>query len=174
LEVDLRWQAAAGVDTGRVAFRPTALVGQHNRLRASVRPRRLFEDTRVVAKETGAMKGWARVLDSTPIFDAVATEDTVTQLRASIRKLLSALEGAGSPFAASVRAALVRDDDYATAGKPPCDWDDLDAPRVWGPSFTDDGSSLGDPGWELVRPERSPTCQASSPLHSLPRFSPLS
>jgi len=27
LEVDLRWQAAAGVDTGCVAFHPTALVG---------------------------------------------------------------------------------------------------------------------------------------------------
>jgi IS5 family transposase len=124
LEVDLRWQAAAGVDTGYVAFHPTALVGQRNRLRGSVRPRRLFEDTKVVAAETGAMKGRARVLDSTPIFDAVATEDTVTQLRASIRKLLVALEGAGSPLASSVRASLIRDDDYATSGKPPCDWDD--------------------------------------------------
>ncbi|MGH9095797.1 MAG: IS1182 family transposase [Acidimicrobiales bacterium] len=127
LEVDLRWQAACGVDVGAVAFHSTALVGQRNRLRASARPRRLFEDTKVVAKETGAMKGRARVLDSTPIFDAVATEDTVTQLRASIRKLLVALDGAGSPLSGSVRAALLRDDDYATSGKPPCDWDDRSA-----------------------------------------------
>jgi IS5 family transposase len=127
LEVDLRWQAACGVDTGAQAFHPTALVGQRNRLRASVRPRRLFEDTKVVAKETGAMKHRARVLDSTPIFDAVATEDTVTQLRASIRKVLAALDQAGSPLAGRVRAALLRDDDYATSGKPPCDWDDRDA-----------------------------------------------
>jgi hypothetical protein len=124
LEVDLRWQAAAGVDVGAESFHPTALVGQRNRLRSSPRPRRLFEDTKVVAQETGAMKGRARVLDSTPIFDAVATEDTVTQLRAAIRKVLGALEQAGSPLAASVRAALLRDDDYATPGKPPCDWDD--------------------------------------------------
>jgi len=124
LEVDLRWQAAAGVDTGAVAFHPTALVGQRNRLRASSRPRRLFEDTKAVAAETGAMKGRARVLDSTPIFDAVATEDTITQLRAAIRKLLAALDQVGSPLAATVRTALVRDDDYATPGKPPCDWDD--------------------------------------------------
>ncbi len=124
LEVDLRWQAAAGVDTGAEAFHPTALVGQRNRLRASPRPRRLFEDTKVVAKETGAMKGRARVLDSTPIFDAVATEDTVTQLRAAIRKVLTALDQTGSPLAVSLRAALLRDDDYATPGKPPCDWDD--------------------------------------------------
>ena len=127
LEVDLRWQAACGVDVGAESFHPTNLVGQRNRLRASARPRRLFEDTKVVAKETGAMKGRARVLDSTPVFDAVATEDTVTQLRAAIRKLLGALDQVGSPLADKVRAALVRDDDYATPGKPPCEWDDKGA-----------------------------------------------
>ena len=124
LSFDLRWQAAAGVDTGYEAFHPTSLVGQRNRLRASARPRRLFEDTKVVAKETGALKNRARVLDSTPLHDAVATQDTVTQLRAAIRKLLAALDQAGSPLAAAVRAALLRDDEYATVGKPPCDWDD--------------------------------------------------
>jgi hypothetical protein len=124
LSFDLRWQAAAGVDAGYVAFHPTSLVGQRNRLRASVRPRRLFEDTTVVAKETGAMKSRARVLDSTPLLDAVATQDTVTQLRAAIRKLLVALDGAGSALAREVRDVLVRDDAYDTVGKPPCDWDD--------------------------------------------------
>ncbi len=127
LSFDLRWQAACGVDTGYVAFHPTSLVGQRNRLRASERPRRLFEDTKVVAKETGAMKNRARVLDSTPLHDAVATQDTVTQLRAAIRKLLVALDQAASPLADDVRAALGRDDAYDTVGKPPCDWDDKGA-----------------------------------------------
>jgi hypothetical protein len=99
-------------------------VGQRNRLRASQRPRRLFEDTKDMAKATGAMKGRARVLDSTPVYDAVATEDTVTQLRAAVRKLLRALGQAASPLAGQVRAVLARDDDYASPGKPPCDWDD--------------------------------------------------
>jgi hypothetical protein len=54
LEFDLRWRAVAGVDTGYVSFHPTSLVGQRNRLRSSARPRRLFEDAKVVAKETGA------------------------------------------------------------------------------------------------------------------------
>jgi hypothetical protein len=54
----------------------------------------------------------------------VATQDTVTQLRAAIRKLLAALDQAGGPLAGAVRAALLRDDEYATVGKPPCDWDD--------------------------------------------------
>lgn len=127
LEVDLRWQAAAGVDAGYWAFHPTVLVGMRNKLRASARPRRLFEDTKVVAGATGAMKGRARVLDSTAVYDAVATQDTVTQLRAAIRKVLAALGAAGSPLAGQVRAVLRRDDDYAGPGKPPCDWDDPQA-----------------------------------------------
>src|SRR4029453_646424 len=124
LEVDLRWQAAAGVDTGWEAFHPTVLGGQGNRLRASSRPRRLFEDTKVVARQAGVLKDRARVLDSTPLYDAVATQDTVTQLRAAIRKLLVVLDNVAAGLASRVRVVLERDDDYATAGKPPCDWDD--------------------------------------------------
>jgi hypothetical protein len=124
LSFDLRWQAAAGVPTGYVAFHPTSLVGQRNRLRASARPRRLFEDTKVAARAAGALRGRARVLDSTPVYDAVATQDTVTQLRAAVRKVLGVLDKDDPTLAARVRAALVRDDDYATPGKPPCDWDD--------------------------------------------------
>jgi len=125
LEVDLRWQAACGVDTGAEAFHPTVLVGQRNRLRASSRPRRLFDDVKVVAQASGAMKNRARVFDSTPIYDAVATQDTVTQLRSVIRKLLVALDGTGrAELATKVRGSLTRDDDYQGPGKPPCDWDD--------------------------------------------------
>lgn len=64
------------------------------------------------------------MLDSTPVYDAVATQDTVTQLRAAIRKVLAALAAVGSSLAGQVRAVLRRDDDYAGPGKPPCDWDD--------------------------------------------------
>lgn len=45
LEVDLRWQVAAGVDAGCRAFHPAVLVGMRNKPRASARPRRLIEDT---------------------------------------------------------------------------------------------------------------------------------
>ena len=121
LAFDLRWQAAAGLTTGAESFHPTVLVGMRNRLRASKRPKRLHEDTLSPAREAGVLKGRARVLDSTALYDAVATQDTVTQLRAALRKVLAAV---GFPLAAEVRAALRRDDDYATIGKPPCDWDD--------------------------------------------------
>ena len=54
----------------------------------------------------------------------MATQDTVIQLRAAIRRVLSAADCADPAVAGAVRAALTRDDDYASVGKPPCDWDD--------------------------------------------------
>jgi hypothetical protein len=68
------------------AFHPTVLVGMRNRLRDSSRPRRLFEDLNTVAPAAGLLRGRRRVLESTPLLDAVATQDTVTQVRAAIRK----------------------------------------------------------------------------------------
>jgi hypothetical protein len=62
------------------------------------------------------------------LHDAVATQDTVTQVRAAIGKLLMAADRDAPTLAAAVRAALAGDDDYATVGKPPSDWDD-DAAR---------------------------------------------
>lgn len=124
LAFDLRWKAAAGLTVGAAAFHPTVLVGMRNRLRASDRPRRLFDDVNTIARAAGLLRGRRRVLDSTPLFDAVATQDTVIQLRAVIRKVLSAADRADPVLAGTVRTALQRDDDYATLGKPPCDWDD--------------------------------------------------
>jgi hypothetical protein len=46
----------------------------------------------------------------------------VTQLRGAVRKLLRLL--GGGELAKKVRSALNRDEDYASPGKPPCDWDD--------------------------------------------------
>lgn len=118
---DLAWQAAAGVHVGYAPFHSTVLVGMRNRLRASDRPKRLLEDVVAVARDAVVLGGRVRVVDSTPIWDAVATQDTVTQLRSAIRKVLRVLR---ADLAAAARAVLTRDDEYATAGKPPCDWDD--------------------------------------------------
>jgi hypothetical protein len=124
LAFDLRWKAAAGLAVSAASFHPTVLVGMRNRLRASERPRRLFEDVNATARAAGLLRGRRRVLDSTPLYDAVATQDTVIQLRAAIRRLLAAAERDAPALAVAVRAGLVRDDDYASLGKPPCDWDD--------------------------------------------------
>jgi hypothetical protein len=78
LAFDLRWKAAAGLAVGSGSFHPTVLVGMRNRLRGSDRPRRLLEDVNATARAAGLLTGRRRVLDSTPLLDAVATQDTVT------------------------------------------------------------------------------------------------
>ena len=59
-------------------------------------------------------------LDSTPLYDAVATMDTVTLIRSALRGVLAV---ADPPLRAQVRAALGSGDDYATLGKPQIDRD---------------------------------------------------
>ena len=127
---DLAWQAACGVDLGYEAFHSTVLVGMRNRLRVSDRPKRFLDDTRVMARESGVMRDRVRVLDSTPIYDAVTTEDTITQLRAAIRKMLAALRSDYPALAVAARGACRRDDDYLSAGRPVCDWDDREAKEL--------------------------------------------
>jgi transposase len=117
---DLRWRYAAGVDDEMPGFGHTVLVELRARLRASADPDRIFRVTTELARRVGLV-GVRRVLDSAPLFDAVATCDTITLVRGGIRGLLRALP---VELAAAVRAALVRDDDYQQPGKPVCDWDD--------------------------------------------------
>jgi DDE family transposase len=87
----------------------------------------LFDDVTATARAAGLLRGRRRVLDSTPLFDAVATQDTVIQLRAAIRTVLLAADRADPVLATAVRQGLTRADDYASLGKPPCDWDDPNA-----------------------------------------------
>jgi hypothetical protein len=93
LAFDLRWKAAAGLTVDAAAFHSTVLVGMRNRLRASDRPRRLLTMSPLSRGRLGCCGGRRRVLDSTPLFDAVATQDTVIQLRAVICKLLGVTAG---------------------------------------------------------------------------------
>src|SRR6202789_4035819 len=118
---DARWKyAAGGLDFEHEGFVHTVLVDMRARLRNSERPDRIFDRVLEVAKKAG-MVGRRRVLDSTPLYDAVATQDTVTMIRSALRGLLRV---AGESLAAELRGVLKRDDDYAAAGKPVCDWDD--------------------------------------------------
>ena len=121
---DARWKyAAGGLDFDYPGFVHTVLVDMRARLARSERPERIFEAVLEVARAAGLV-GRKRVLDSTPIYDAVATMDTVTLLRSAIRGVLRV---ADSALEARVRAVLTREDDYASAGKPACDYDDPSA-----------------------------------------------
>jgi IS5 family transposase len=121
---DLRWKyAAGGLDFDYAGFVHTVLVDMRARLRRSERPNRIFEIALEVAREAGLI-GRKRVLDSTALYDAVATQDTVTLIRSAIRALLRIVD---DELCAELRSCCKRDDDYVAAGKPSCDWDDVQA-----------------------------------------------
>lgn len=121
---DLRWKyAAGGLDFDYAGFVHTVLVDMRARLRRSERPNRIFEIALEVAREAGLI-GRKRVLDSTALYDAVATQDTVTLIRSAIRALLRIVD---DKLGAELRSCCKRDDDYVAAGKPSCDWDDVQA-----------------------------------------------
>jgi hypothetical protein len=121
---DARWKyAAGGLDFDYPGFVHTVLVDMRARLARSARPDRIFEVTLEAARAAGLV-GRRRVLDSTPLYDAVATMDTVTLIRSAVRGLLKA---ADDELASVLRGALRRDDDYVAAGKPACDYDDAAA-----------------------------------------------
>ena len=101
----------------------TVLVDMRARLRESQNPNRIFDAILEVAKQAGLI-GRKRVLDSTALYDAVATQDTVTLIRSAIRGLLQVTE---ADLEKELRAVLKRDDDYRSRGKPCCDWDDVAA-----------------------------------------------
>jgi hypothetical protein len=122
---DVRWRYAAGVADAvageeTASFASTVLVDLRARLRGSHDPDRIFRVTTDLARRVGLV-GVRRVLDSAPLEDAVATQDTVTMLRGAIRGLLRACPPA---LAAKVRGLLRREDDYTAPGKPACDWQD--------------------------------------------------
>ena len=118
-EFDLRWRYACGVlDVDGGGFSHTVLVGMRARLAASARPRRIFDAVLAAARSAGALSQ-RRVLDSVPIYDAVATQDTVTMLHSAIRAVLAAADGAAG--------GVVLRGDYSLGGKPVCDWDDAEA-----------------------------------------------
>jgi hypothetical protein len=97
---DVRWKyAAGGLDFDHPGFGHTVLVDMRARLARSSRPGRIFEVALEAAHEAGLV-GRRRVLDSTALYDAVASMDTVTLLRSGICGLLRVAgpRGDGAPW----------------------------------------------------------------------------
>jgi Transposase DDE domain/Transposase domain (DUF772) len=123
LRRDIAWKVACGLRLDDEGFHPTVLVYWRARLRTSDRPRRIFDAVREVVEATGVLAGRRRrVLDSTILEDAVATQDTVTQLVAAIRRVRRLLPQA--------RAVKLGAHDYDRPGKPVCAWDDPQATQA--------------------------------------------
>ena len=123
LRRDIAWKVACGLRLDDEGFHPTVLVYWRARLRASTQPRRIFESVRQVVEATGVLHGRGRrVLDSTLLEDAVATQDTVTQLVAAIRRVRRLVPG--------TREVELAAHDYERPGKPECAWDDPQAKQT--------------------------------------------
>lgn len=96
LRLRIDWKVACGLALDDEGFHPTTLTYWRNRLRKSDRPRRIFDAVAAVIEATGVLAGRRRrALDSTVVDDAVATQDTVTQLVSAIRRVRVTVPGAG-------------------------------------------------------------------------------
>jgi hypothetical protein len=117
---DLRWKSACGLAVTAGAFHATTLTYWRRRLAASDSPNRIFEAVKAVVAQTGVLAGKTRrALDSTVLDDAVATQDTVTQLIGAIRRVRREVPGAGEAIAEYCTAH-----DYDDPGKPAIAWND--------------------------------------------------
>ena len=122
LKYDIRWKVACGRSLTQMSFDPSTLVYWRRRIAASERPDRVFDAVAEVIAQTGILAGRRkRCVDSTVFDDAVATQDTVTQLVAAMRKVARVVPGAAE---VTGRACKL---DYSRPGKPPIDWDDPQA-----------------------------------------------
>jgi IS5 family transposase len=113
----ISWKVACGLALDDEGFDYSVLTYWRSRLRASEHPERIFDAVRSVIDATGILKGKTRrALDSTLLDDAVATQDTVTQLIAAIRRVRRVVPGA--------RDVVLGAHDYDESGKPLIAWDD--------------------------------------------------
>jgi IS5 family transposase len=116
----ISWKVACGLALDDEGFDFSVLTYWRTRLRTSARPERIFDAVREVVAATGVLKGKTkRALDSTLLDDAVATQDTVTQLIAAIRRVRRVVPGADT---VSLSAH-----DYESTAKPLIAWDDAEA-----------------------------------------------
>jgi len=132
------------------------------RLAKSDRPHRINEVVRQVVEETGVLRGRRkRAVDSTILADAVATQDTITQLIGAIRRV-----GRLVPGADAVIAAVCTAHDYTKPGKPVIDWDEpgakdaLVGPRGVRRRRSGQGGGVGAGGVGVAGPGRRPRRRA--------------
>jgi hypothetical protein len=135
---DVRWKVATGMALDDKGFHPSTLTYWRQRLARSARPHRINEAVKRVVEETGIVAGRRRrAVDSTILADAVATQDTITQLVSAIRRVAREVPGAAAQI-----AAVCTGHDYTTPGKPQIDWDDPAAKDVLVSALVNDANAL--------------------------------
>ena len=135
---DVRWKAAIGAALDDPGFDPSTLVYWRKRIAKSERPHRVNDAVRKVVEQTGVLAGRRRrAVDSTIVADAVATQDTVTQLVAAIRRVRREVPGAAEQIAAACTGH-----DYSKPGKPAIDWDDPAAKEALVSALVNDANAV--------------------------------
>jgi hypothetical protein len=135
---DLRWKVACGLALDDGGFDPSTLVYWRKRLACSGRPHRINDAVRTVIEQSGILAGRRRrAVDSTILADAVATQDTVTQLIAAVRRVARLVPGAGEQI-----AAVCTGHDYSQPGKPKIDWEDPAAKDALVSALVNDANAL--------------------------------
>lgn len=126
---DLRWKTACGFPLTYEGFHPSTLTYWRRRIAASTRPNRIFDAVADVIAATGILSDKRlRAVDSTVFDDAVARQDTITQLISQIRKVGRTVDGAGELIPVVChRYPKLTGQDYTTIGKPAIAWDDAHA-----------------------------------------------
>jgi hypothetical protein len=138
LRCGLRWKAACGLGLLDAGFHASLLTYFRRRLARSGDPGRLFTRVKEVVAATGVLAGkHRRALDSTVLDDAVATQDTVTQLVAAVRRVIREVPGA-----AGAAAAVCSAHDYRDPGKPKIAWDDEQARAALVSALVNDALAL--------------------------------
>ena len=148
LRTRIDWKVACGLALDDEGFDFTVLTYWRTRLRKSARPQRIFDAIRAVVEATGVLATrHRRALDSTILDDSVATQDTVTQLIAAIRKVRRAV-----PEAALVPLATASDE----GGKPVIAWSDTTARNALVTGLVRDAEAV------LAASEQSPSAQTAA------------
>lgn len=135
LRCDIGWKVATGLALDHPGVHFTVFTHWRTRLDRSARPERIREAVAEVIEATGVLAGRRRrALDSTLLDDAVATQDTVTQLVSAIRRVRKLIPQAG--------AVTVSAHDYDAAGKPVCGWDDPEAKAALVSALVNDARAI--------------------------------
>ena len=159
----------AGWPVDDAAFHPSLLTYWRRRLAALGAPEPdLRHGPARSSPQTGVLKGkHRRALDSTVLDDAVATQDTVTQLIAAIRRVSREVPGAAEVVAAHCTAH-----DYTDPGKPRIAWDDRAPGPRWSTRWSPTRSGCSAPARAGARTRGRPTrsrCWRWSPARTWSR-----
>lgn len=134
----MRWKVATGMALDHKGFDASTLVYWRKRLARSDRPHRINDAVKTVIEQTGILRGRRkRAVDSTILADAVATQDTVTQLISAMRRVSREVPGASETIASQATGY-----DYSRAGKPTIDWEDPGAKDALVSALVNDANAV--------------------------------